>query len=161
MDIRGNVDTRLRKLASGTYDAIVVAACGVMRLGFADRITQVLPMEIMLPEPGQGAIAIQMRREDLQTFQEIEALEDVPLRACVDAERAVLAALGGGCHVPIAAYADMREQHLHLEAAVLAPDGSQHIREQATGSPQHPETLGTELATRLIQQGAHELLSRL
>src|SRR3989338_8119969 len=105
MEIRGNVDTRLRKLDDGQYDAIVVAACGLIRLGLEDRISEDLDGSVMLPEPGQGALAVEARTDDREAQTMLDALEDPESRACTEAERAFLRALGGGCRVPIAALA--------------------------------------------------------
>jgi len=117
LDIRGNVDTRLRKLDEGRYDAIVIAACGLIRLGLEERITEYLDFSVMLPEPGQGALAVEARTEDRQTLERLSVLDDPPTRASVEAERAFLQALGGGCRVPIAAYAALRGGTLELESA--------------------------------------------
>ena len=160
LDIRGNVDTRLRKLDEGQYDAIVLAACGLIRLGLEERISDYLPLEWMLPEPGQGALGIQARAKDEDTLQLVEFLNDATTRACVEAERAFLRGLGGGCHLPIAALGRIEKEQLILDGAVIAPDGSKLIREQAKGSSALPEQLGELLAQRAISQGAKELLKK-
>ena len=159
-DIRGNVDTRLRKLDEGRYDAIVVAACGLMRLGLEERITQYLDFASMLPEPGQGALAVEARADDALVGEMAQGLDDPTSRACVEAERAFLRALGGGCRVPIAAYAQATDGQLTLEGAVMAPDGSRQLRDQVSGSVDAPAALGESLAKRLIAQGARELLNK-
>ena len=158
MDIRGNVDTRLRKLDEGRYDAIVLAACGLIRLGLEERITEYLGLEQMLPEPGQGALAIEARADDKAMQEMLSALDDPVSRACVDAERAFLRALGGGCRVPIAAYASHRDGTLEIEGAVIAADGHAQIRGKASGPMTHPVALGEQLARQLISQGAKKLL---
>lgn len=158
LEIRGNVDTRLRKLDEGRYDAIVLAACGLARLGLQARICEHLPVERMVPEPGQGALAIETRRDG--PFAELAAsLDDAPTRACVEAERACLAELGGGCRVPIAAYATREGGRLRLLGAVLSPDGSRRLAEEASGPLGEPVALGRGLGRRLLGLGARELLA--
>ena len=158
VEIRGNVDTRLRKLDEGRYDAIVVAACGLIRLGLKERITELLDFSDMLPEPGQGALAVETRADDRDTLHAVEALEDPMSRACVEAERSFLRALGGGCRVPIAAYASVKDGMLELEGAVIAPDGRDERRGTLTGSMTEPLALGERLAKKLEDQGAKRLL---
>ena len=159
VEIRGNVDTRLRKLDEGRYDAIVLAACGLIRLGLEARITEYLPMTQMLPEPGQGALGIEAREDDDEILEMLRTLDDATSRACVSAERAFLRALGGGCRVPIAAYAQAKDGALTLDGAVVAPDGSKWLRDTMSGPASSPESLGEELANRLLAQGAKEILS--
>ena len=158
-EIRGNVDTRLRKLDEGRYDAIIVAGCGLMRLGLAARITELLDPAWMLPEPGQGALAVEARADDEPMLTLLARLEDPVTRACVEAERAFLKSLGGGCRVPIAALATLREGELLLEGAVVAPDGSSSLRHQGTGRVSEPQALGERLAKDVIARGALSLLS--
>lgn len=157
-DIRGNVDTRLRKLHEGQYDAIVVAACGLIRLGLDSHITELLDLEHMLPEPGQGALAVEARADDLQTRELLGVLEDPLSRACIEAERAFLRALGGGCRVPIAAYAASREGALELQGAVVKADGTAQVRGTLSGAMTEPATLGERLAEQLSTEGAKALL---
>lgn len=158
LEIRGNVDTRLRKLAEGRYDAIVLAACGLIRLGLEARITEYCDVRWMLPEPGQGALAIETREDDPRTREMAAHLEDAASRACVEAERAFLKALGGGCRVPIAAYASCLKGTLALEGAVIAEDGRAQVRGTLEGPMAEPVPLGERLATRLTTQGARQLL---
>jgi len=158
VEIRGNVDTRVRKLDEGRYDAIVLAACGLIRLGLEDRITQYLSLDQMLPEPGQGALGVEARAGDEEILELLKVLDDPITRACVEAERAFLRALGGGCRVPIAAYAQIANGTLALDGAVVAPDGTRLLRDRSTGPLESPESLGEALANRLISQGAKELL---
>ena len=158
MDIRGNVDTRLRKLDEGRYDAVVLAACGLIRLGLEERITEYLPLERMLPEPGQGALGIEAREDDDDALEILRQLDDSAARACVETERAFLGALGGGCRVPIAAYAQVSSGTLQLDGAVVAPDGSRRLRDHADGPADSPAQLGRTLAARLRAQGAEALL---
>ena len=160
LEIRGNVDTRLRKLDEGRCDAIVVAACGLIRLGLEARITEYLDLSQVLPEPGQGALAVEARADDSEILQRLNALEDPITRACVEAERAFLGALGGGCRVPIAAYASCEDGELRLEGAVIAADGSRQLRGNISGPITEPVALGQRLATQLSDQGARELLTR-
>ena len=158
LPIRGNVDTRLRKLDEGQYDAIVVAACGLIRLGLQERITERLDFSIMLPEPGQGALAVEARVDDHELLTMLSQLDDASSRACTDAERAFLRALGGGCRVPIAAHATIEADTVTLQGAVIASDGTKRL----TGTMQGPATdsrrLGARLAQQLISQGAKKLL---
>lgn len=158
--IRGNVDTRLRKMQEGQYDAVIVAAAGLERLGMAERITERLDPHMMLPEPGQGALAIQARADDQPTRALLEPLDDAATRACVSAERAFLKGLGGGCHLPIAALGRIEGDHLVLDGAVVAPDGSRLLHVQLTGPMFMPDELGQETANRLIAQGAKALLEQ-
>ncbi|MBI2104773.1 MAG: hydroxymethylbilane synthase [Candidatus Omnitrophica bacterium] len=158
LEIRGNVDTRLRKLDEGRYDAIVLAACGLIRLGLEERITEYLGFETMLPEPGQGALAVEARAEDGETLELLSVLEDPTSRACVEAERAFLRALGGGCRVPMAAYASEAGGTLTLDGSVTAPDGSAQVRGTRQGPMTEPVALGERLAQDLTAQGAKQLL---
>jgi len=158
VEIRGNVDTRLRKLDDGRYDAIVLAACGLIRLGLEDRITQYLSLDQMLPEPGQGALGIEARAGDEEILELLRSLDEPITRACVEAERAFLRALGGGCRVPIAAFAQATNGTLNLDGAVIAPDGSRQLRDQTSGPLESPISLGETLANRLMAQGAKELI---
>jgi len=161
VEIRGNVDTRLRKLEEGRYDAIVVAACGLIRLGLEARITEYLDFARMLPEPGQGALAVEVRAGDGAALEMLRVLEDQETRACVEAERAFLRALGGGCRVPIAAYASCKDSVLELEGAVIAADGHHQMRGRLTSPVTEPIALGERLAQQLTQQGARDLLETL
>lgn len=160
LEIRGNVDTRLRKLDQGDYEAVVLAACGLIRLGLEQRITEYLDRSWMLPEPGQGALAVEARADDRETIELASALDDAASRACVEAERSFLGALGGGCRVPIAAYAGGGNGRLELEGAVIAEDGRREIRGKLDGSITEPVALGDALAGQLILRGAKELLDR-
>jgi len=159
LEIRGNVDTRLRKLDEGRYDAIVLAACGLIRLGLEDRITEYLSFDVMLPEPGQGALGIEARSDDRQILDVLGYLDDAESRACIEAERAFLGALGGGCRVPIAAYAHSSTDGLELTGAVTALDGSKQLRRTAMDAQRSATALGERLAQRLLDAGAGSLLS--
>ncbi len=159
-EIRGNVDTRLRKLDDGRYDAIVVAACGLIRLRLQNRITEYLDTELMVPEPGQGALAVEARAEDAEVLELLSRLDHATTRACVESERAFLRALGGGCRVPIAAYARDDEGTLALMGRVVAADGSAKVDGLLRGSMTDPLALGSRLAAQLESQGASRLLAR-
>jgi hydroxymethylbilane synthase len=156
--VRGNVETRVRQVQEGRYDAIVLAAAGVIRLGLAELITQYLPFEVMLPAPGQAALAVQCRVDDLETPVFLSVLEDPAVRAATTAERAFLAGLGGGCALPIAAYgyAD-QDGIITLEGLVASLDGSRTIRLSASGK--EPAALGAELAAAALAEGAKSLLA--
>ena len=156
--VRGNLDTRLRKLAEGQYDALVLAAAGLKRLGWADRIAECLPVETMCPAVGQGALAIETRQDGGAAEQACRGLDHTETRAAVVAERAVLAALGGGCQVPIGAHARIRDLQLRLLAVVFSPDGSRMVRRHSSGSPAEAHQLGDELGKELLAAGAREIL---
>lgn len=155
--LRGNVDTRLRKLDEGRHDAIVLAAAGLRRLGWEHRIHELIPAEIMCPAAGQGALAIQTRDDGENAWRAVRQLDRSEARAAVEAERALLTALGGGCQVPIGAYARVSNGAIQLIAMVASPDGSRLIRGTASGP--EPVAVGAELGERLLAQGAREILS--
>ena len=157
--IRGNVDTRLRKLEAGEVDALVLAAAGLERLGRAARIVEVLSPEVMLPAVGQGALALEVRADDEFVLELLQPLDHPETRAAVMAERAFLGALGGGCRVPIAAYGRIEGEQLVLDGLVASPDGRKILKDRLSGSPDEAETLGRELAERLLAAGAAELLA--
>lgn len=158
-DLRGNVDTRLRKLAEGRYEAIVLAAAGLERLGRASEITEYLPTDLCLPDAGQGILAVAVRAEDAEVFELVSRIDDPRVRAQALAERAVLRAFGGGCQVPVAAFARVRESTLYLEGLVATPDGARIIRARHLGSIESPEVLGHQLWERLVAAGAGALLN--
>jgi len=158
VDLRGNVDTRLKKLESDEFDAIVLAMAGVNRLGLAGKITQVLGEDLMLPAVGQGALGIETRANDRETAELVAALDDVETRNCVTAERALLRALQGGCQVPLGALATLRDGELHLEAGVFSLAGSEYVRSSENGPPAEAETIGLRLAQVLIESGADKIL---
>jgi hydroxymethylbilane synthase len=147
--MRGNVDTRLRKLAAGEVDATVLALCGLERLGEAGRATEILPREVMLPAVGQGALAIETRAGEAWLRSLLEPLHDQRTAACVAAERAMLAALDGSCRTPIAGLAEFEGHELILEGLLLMPDGSAEIGANMRGDPARAEMLGTELGRDL------------
>jgi len=157
-DIRGNVDTRLRKLHDRQYDALILAAAGLIRLGRGHLITEYLPMDVMLPAVGQGALAIEVREDDSAVIRRVEPLNDRATEQAVRAERGFLAALGGGCAVPIAAYGELANGRISLTGLVAGPTGARCIRDSLTGPVSQPEALGGRLAERLLSRGARELL---
>jgi hydroxymethylbilane synthase len=154
--VRGNVDTRLRKLDEGRFDAIVMAASGLKRLGWENRIAEILSPETMCPAPGQGALAIETRRSNAVC----SILEHAPSRATVNAERTVLASLGGGCQVPIGAYAWIEGATLFLTAVVVSPDGREFVHQTGQGNPTDAETIGRGVGAALLSHGAKEILDR-
>jgi hydroxymethylbilane synthase len=156
--LRGNVDTRLRKLDERDYDAIVLAAAGLRRLGWQDRIRELLPVEIMCPAVGQGALAIETRDDHGPAYELVRRLDHPASRIAVTAERALLATLGGGCQVPIGAYATVDGQNVHLRAIVASPDGKRLIRTKLSGAAADPTKLGEEAGQRLLEAGAREIL---
>jgi hydroxymethylbilane synthase len=157
--VRGNVDTRLRKLDEGQYDAIVLAAAGLRRLGRADRITQYLDETLVLSAVGQGAVAIEAREEDAKTNRLISPLNHEPTRLACQAERAFLKGLGGGCLVPIAALAKLDGNELTLAGLVARPDGSEIVRATASGPMEDAASIGLRLASELLERGADRLLA--
>ncbi len=159
LDLRGNVDTRLRKLDDLDLDAIVLAEAGLVRLGLRDRINEVLDCEWMLPAVGQGAIGLECRTEDRATRRIAEELIDPSTWARVRAERAMLSALGGGCLIPIGATSKEQNGIIALRGAVLNTDGSRRVVATLQGPSSAPLALGQELAARLLDEGAGELLS--
>lgn len=154
--LRGNVDTRLRKLEAGDYDAIILAAAGLRRLGRTELVREMIAPEIMCPAAGQGALGIEIREGDAATRQILAFLEDAAARAATTCERALLRDLGGGCQVPIGALAEVRGLHLHLTAVVARPDGSQVLREAQTDTS--AERLGAKVAAALLARGAEGIL---
>lgn len=156
LPLRGNVDTRLRKVLEGEYNAILLAAAGIERLDLRKHIAEYLPYEVMLPAPGQGALAIQCRSEDNELLQLIQPIHDLPTYRAVTAERAFLSALGGGCSAPVAAYATTDGGRIEMRGLVASIDGRRVIRVAAVG--EDPKKLGEQLAQKALDQGAAELL---
>jgi hydroxymethylbilane synthase len=156
--LRGNVDTRLRKLEQGEYDAIILAAAGLKRLGNTELIKQIFSAEIMCPAAGQGALGIEIREGDSATARDLAFLNDPAARAATTCERALLNRLGGGCQVPIGALAELRNGKLHLDAIVADPDGSKLLRESCDGDLNLPEQLGNAVGEALLQRGGDEIL---
>ena len=154
--LRGNVDTRLRKLEAGEYDAIILALSGLKRLGKTEPIKQVLPIAVMCPAAGQGALAIETRAEGAEVIAALAFLEDPTARKETDCERALLKAMGGGCQVPIGANAKLQGNVLHLEAVTASPDGKAVLRDSAEG--ENAVFLGESVAKRLLDRGGSSIL---
>jgi len=157
--LRGNVDTRLRKLEQGEYDAIILASAGLKRLGKTELIKQIIPAEIMCPAAGQGALGIEIREGDAATRQHLEFLNDPAARAATTCERALLNRLGGGCQVPIGAFAQMTNGKLHLESIVADPDGSKLLRDSRDGNIEDAEKLGNDAGAALLSRGGDAILA--
>ena len=155
--IRGNVDTRIRKLNEGQYDAVVLAAAGLRRLDLEQAIAEVFTVEQICPAPGQGALAIETRAGDA-AFDACAELDHKPTRQAVTCERAVLAGLGGGCDLAMGAFAAVAGEEIEVIATVVSPDGSHALRERAVGARSAPEQLGCSVASRLIAKGARGIL---
>jgi hydroxymethylbilane synthase len=160
VELRGNVDTRIEKLKRGDYDAIVLAKAGLDRLGLASNITQVLPPDVCLPAAGQGAIGIEARADNPETMRVLAQLNDAETRSGVEAERAALAGLEGGCQVSIGAWGRIENGKLVLEVAVLSPDGAQRLWEKGWGAPEEANSIGARVAQTLRENGAAALLAR-
>ncbi len=157
-NLRGNVPTRLEKLDRGKFDAIILAAAGLKRLGLGARIGAYLAPQEMLPAVGQGAICVECRADDAAVNRLLAVLEHAPTRYCITAERALNAALGGGCHVPLAAYAELHGEELHLRALVGYPDGRALVRAELRGPAAAAQALGERLAAKLATGGARAIL---
>jgi hydroxymethylbilane synthase len=158
-DLRGNVDTRVRKLDEGQYDALILASAGLIRLGLRDRISAAVSPQEILPAVGQGAIAIETRADDEVAIAATNKLNHDPTEVACRAERAFLRGLGGGCQFPIAAHAVVEGEVLTLEGLVASPDGSEILRGTSSGTAKEGEVIGAALAARLIDQGAGSLLA--
>lgn len=158
-EMRGNLDTRIKKVLDGQVDSIVVACAGVRRLGRESEISEVLPFDLMLPAPGQGCVGVEIRADDKATGGFVERLNHLPSARAAAAERAFLAALGGGCRVPIAAYARQENDLFVLEGLVISTDGKKSARGRIEGDPATPEKWGAALAEQLKSQGALDILS--
>ena len=154
--LRGNVDTRLRKLEQGEYDAIILASAGLKRLGKTQLVKQIIPAKIMCPAAGQGALGIEIREGDAKTRALLAFLNDPAARATTTCERALLNSLGGGCQVPIGAFAEMKNGRLHLESIVADPDGSKLLRDSRDGDD--PEKLGKTAGAALLARGGDQIL---
>lgn len=157
--LRGNVNTRLAKLDKGEYAAIILAAAGLIRLGFENRISCILSLDESLPAAGQGVLGIECREDDAKTRELIAPLNHPDSAACVTAERAMCTRLGGGCQVPVAAYAEIREKKIHLRGFVGSINGEWIIRTEHADVIENAKLIGTKVAENLISQGAEEILS--
>jgi hydroxymethylbilane synthase len=156
--LRGNVDTRLRKLKEGQYDAIILAAAGVKRLGLSENVSEYLEPELSLPAIGQGALGIECRVDDRELNDLIAFFNHAETRTCVTGERALLRRLEGGCQVPIACYGRMKDGRLELTGLVASVDGKRIIKDTAFGAPEAAEKLGVTLAEQLLSRGADVIL---
>jgi hydroxymethylbilane synthase len=154
--LRGNVDTRVRKAMQEQYDAIVLAGAGLRRLGLDSHVTQWLTLDVMLPAPGQGALAVQCRTDNTLGLKILSAVEDAATRLATQAERAFLGGLGGGCSLPVAAYANLKENHIEMNALAASVDGKEVVRVHGVGDD--PMDLGANLANAALAQGAGEFL---
>jgi hydroxymethylbilane synthase len=156
LSLRGNIDTRVRKVLDGEYEAIVLAEAGLTRLGLRAHVREVFPLEVMLPAPGQGALAVQCRADDAESIALLAAIHDPITMAEVRAERAFLAGLGGGCSLPVGAFAEKEDDTIILTGGVISPDGKQAIRLSAVDND--PNRLGERLADLVLERGAAGLL---
>jgi hydroxymethylbilane synthase len=159
--LRGNVNTRLRKLDDGEYDAIILACAGLIRLGFEQRITMPLEPEECLPAIGQGAVGIEVRSDDIAVKELLAPLGHAETTSRIAAERALNEALNGGCQVPIAGYAVLNDGEIYLRGLVGEPDGSRILRAEASGKVEDAVSIGRALAEDLVSQGADQILSQL
>jgi len=160
VDMRGNLNTRLRKLSEQELDALVLAYAGLVRLGFKDRITQIIPFEIDLPAVGQGSVGVEARAGDREVLDLLSGLDHGPSRSAIAAERALLKKLEGGCQIPVGALALVDGDEIVLEAMVAGLDGSEMVRMSLTGPAGDPEGLGERLAQAMIGRGAGEILKK-
>lgn len=160
-DLRGNLNTRMNKLETQNLDAIVLAEAGLLRMGWADKITQVLPPDISLPAVGQGSLAIEACADNSELLAMLEFLNDEDTRAAVTAERAFLRELEGGCQVPMGVYGRIKEGQVYVQAVILSLDGKRVIRDSVTCAPSEAEVSGTELARRMYANGGKEILEEL
>lgn len=156
--IRGNLDTRIRKLMAGEFDAIVLAAAGLLRLGQADRITEFFDETVMVPAVGQGALCIETRQNDPKTARIMEKLDHVPTRTCVQGERAFLKEIEGSCHIPVACYGQMTADQVRLTAVVSSEDGRDRILEQINSPVTDVVARGRELAQTVLEKGGRQIL---
>ncbi|HLG96771.1 MAG TPA: hydroxymethylbilane synthase [Bryobacteraceae bacterium] len=157
-DVRGNLDTRLRKLDEGRYHAILLASAGLRRLGWENRITELLHPDVMCPAVGQGALAVETRDDSGEARAICRRLDHAETRAAVTAERAVLAALGGGCQVPIGAYATLEGASIRIRSIIVSPNGEQVIRKEASGQAADAASLGRRLGDELLAAGGAKIL---
>jgi hydroxymethylbilane synthase len=157
-ELRGNIDTRLRKVESGEYDAILLAKAGLDRLGWSQRIAEILSPDLCMPAVGQGAIAVETRLKDTEAADILAKLDDAETRTAIIAERALLGALHGGCQVPIGGWARIERGELVLEACVCSVDGLQYVKQRAMAPPEHAVQLGEHMARLLMEAGAQSIL---
>lgn len=159
VDLRGNVDTRLRKLDEGQMDAIILAAAGLERLGHADRIREIIPTTVCLPAVGQGALAIECRSDNKEVREMLAFLNDLPTKQATDAERAFLGLIEGGCQVPIGVHAEVENDNVKIEAVIASLDGSKVLRNNITGPAADAVGLGRKLGQQMLTEGGEQLLA--
>lgn len=157
-DLRGNVDTRLRKVESGEYDAVMLSKAGLDRLGWSERITETMSPENFLPAVGQGAIAVECRLRDNEGAEMVAGLDDAETRTAIIAERALLSAVHGGCQVPLGSWARLERGELVIEACVCSVDGTQYVRQKVSAAPEQAAELGAHMARLLLEAGAQNIL---
>ncbi|MCF6157708.1 MAG: hydroxymethylbilane synthase [wastewater metagenome] len=161
LDLRGNLDTRLRKLETADMEGIILAHAGLLRMNYPGQISQVIPSDIMLPAVGQGSLCIEIRKNDPRIEKIISGMNDPQTRIAVEAERALLARLEGGCQVPIGAYAHIQGDDVHLEAIICSVDGVKAVRDRQSGSVSQAEKTGDELAQRMLENGGMKILNEI
>lgn len=159
VDLRGNVDTRLRKLDEGQMDAIILAAAGLERLGHADRIREIIPTTVCLPAVGQGALAIECRSDNKEVRDMLAFLNDLPTKQATDAERAFLGLIEGGCQVPIGVHAEVENNNVKIEAVIASLDGSKVLRNNITGPAVNAADLGRKLGQKMLAEGGEQILA--
>lgn len=159
VDLRGNVDTRLRKLDEGQMDAIILAAAGLERLGHADRIREIIPTTVCLPAVGQGALAIECRSDNKEVREMLAFLNDLPTKQATDAERAFLGLIEGGCQVPIGVHAEAENDNVKIEAVIASLDGSKVLRNNITGPAVNAADLGRKLGQQMLAEGGEQILA--
>lgn len=159
VDLRGNVDTRLRKLDEGQMDAIILAAAGLERLGHADRIREIIPTTVCLPAVGQGALAIECRSDNKEVRDMLAFLNNLPTKQATDAERAFLGLIEGGCQVPIGVYAEVENDNVKIEAVIASLDGSKVLRNNITGPAVNAADLGRKLGQQMLAEGGEQILA--
>lgn len=159
VDLRGNVDTRLRKLDEGQMDAIILAAAGLERLGHADRIREIIPTTVCLPAVGQGALAIECRSNNKEVREMLAFLNDLPTKQATDAERAFLGLIEGGCQVPIGVHAEVENDNVKIEAVIASLDGSKVLRNNITGPAVNAADLGRKLGQQMLAEGGEQILA--
>lgn len=161
VDIRGNINTRLKKLEEGSYDAIILACAGLNRVDFQDRITEILTLEQMLPAPGQGALAVEIRSDDALNLPIVTALNHKETSIAVDAERAFLRHVEGGCNVPVAVHARMENGRIIIEGLVISPDGKSIIRDTIIDKPESAQKASVILADQILERGGRTILDKM
>lgn len=161
LDLRGNLDTRLQKLETEDLDAIIVAYAGLRRMDYKGQISQIIPFDIMLPAVGQGSLCIEIRKNDSKINKIVLGIDDRQTRAAVEAERALLAKLQGGCQIPIGAYAEIKKNELYIEAVICTLDGDHTIRDRHSGPVSQASKIGDELAHRMLDNGGIKILNEI